>query len=1226
MGAVTVITCGDPLIMHDSVPCAISFRKVLALGLYLAVTAQPHSRAQLIALFWPDADEPHGQVNLRQVLLRLRQALGPDADAHVRSAGDLVSLDLGAGGSVDMTHLQAATAPQAALADQITALERYTGPFLAHLTLDDAPDFMDWAVAQRAHWENCYDLIAARAMQRLLDVGQATSAEALGQTWIARRPDCETAYRLLATAQATAGDVGGARLTLTTATRHWDELGLSLAPETLALGDRLRSLSSAEAAAPAKRLLTLPFVGRDEAFAQLRQALHDAALGNCGVALVQGEAGIGKSRLVDTFAQWAQVHGNDVAIGHAYEFSGRVPYQLFAELVRERLDREHAPDDLLEDSWLIELQRLAPDLHDRYPDLPLPTDDASAGARLLEAIAQVGIALSRRHSVVWVVEDLHWTDEATRDGLLYVLERWRAEHAPVLVVATLRSEELAGSAPLTRWADAAQRLGVMTTLMLSPWSAEVTQQALTSRFGEGASANPELCGWLFEQTQGNPLYLTHVLQALEEHGLVQWRQDTPRLKSGIETESLGEWLPESLRGVLLRRVRRLDAAVQYVISAAAVVGTRFREEVLAQVAGVDEEELVAALETAEQSLLIRADGPEYTFTHDKVAEAVYGVLALARRRLFHRRALRALELVTGGGVESPAELARHALAAEEWEEAVRYHEQAAEAAQQIGAHHDAVRYYEQVIRLLTTSLSQKTLFAKFSDEAKRRIYSSLGILYANLGEKQRARLLYEELLAEARTRRARWLEGQTLYMLGLHMRTYEGDLVAAQQLLEEARQIGQEQGDVPGLLRIETQLAFVAEFQGDFPRAWEYVQHVVQLARMSGDRLRLAQVLNDLSDVFKRRGDWEAATAACEQSLVLFASLVDEDTTQDHHTTTEEPTPLPFTPALAWTAFAPRIASLERQDPTKRDASTRRWAANALMGMGNARLHLGEGDVGRAAFRMGWQIFTEMNDRRYHVFYVLHKIFGWIEAGNYEQALRETQQIMEETATSVDRPLDLGSVRPHCALVDIFHVLFQPVGAREQLEQASALAYGRPVWERLLPATRWCTQLTLVGDWNAAAAAAREAQMLRNEAASPLTWFDFARYCETEALLRAGDRAQAEANAQRLGAQVGTNRRYRLIYLRMQALLARAAGDNAAAAQEFAKALSLAREMGLPGEEWQIAAELSASYSALGDVQRAQEAQTQSNAIIDDLAARFTDFAMRDHFVLAARLRQPALS
>jgi hypothetical protein len=165
----------------------------------------------------------------------------------------------------------------------------------------------------------------------------------------------------------------------------------------------------------------------------------------------------------------------------------------------------------------------------------------------------------------------------------------------------------------------------------------------------------------------------------------------------------------------------------------------------------------------------------------------------------------------------------------------------------------------------------------------------------------------------------------------------------------------------------------------------------------------------------------------------------------------------------------------------------------------------------------------------------------------------------------------------------------------------------------------------LAGDWNSAAAAAREAQALRDESPSPLTWFDFARYYETEALLRAGDHAQAEADVRRLGERVGTNRRYRVVYLRMRALLSRAAGDHTAA-RHLSDALSLAREMNLPGEEWQIAAELSASYSTLGDVQRAQEARTESETIIDDLAARFTDLTQRDHFAQAARSRRPALS
>ncbi len=1226
MGALTITTLGVPRVLHDGVPCRFPIRKVLALTLYLAVTGQPRTRAELIALLWPDADEAHGLLSLRQTLLRLRQALGSHADAHLRTTGDLVRLDLGSQGSVDVALLavaaamQATQTPSAQTEQRLAALRSYEGSFLAHPLIDDAPDFMAWVTGQRVHWDACFDRLAEHEMRRLIDDGQADEASAFGQTWMTRRPDSEPAYRLLATAQATAGDVAGAQLTLATAERRWAELGLDLSRETQAVRAHLAALPAVKSSPPSERVLRLPFVGRHEAFAELRRAYQRARDGTPGAVLVRGEAGLGKSRLLGTFARWARVQGADVAIGRAYELSGRLPYQSLMELLRERLARERAPDDLVEDSWLTELQRLVPDLRDRYPDLPLPVDDAAAGARLLEAVAQVGLSLARRRPLLWLVDDLQWADEATCDGLLYLMKRWHDAKAPAVVVCTLRGDEIAASPALETWIAAAQRATAVSEVTLQPLSAELTAEAVTTLFAR--SASDEVCAWLQETTQGNPLYLEHVLQALVARGAVRWQDDAPRLAPDVEVAALAGWLPDTLRGVLLRSVRRLDSAAQQTLAAAAVVGTRFGEALLVQVAGVDEDAVLDALDLAERRLLIRAEAGGYRFAHDKVAEAVYSDLTLARRRVFHRRALRALETA---GDASSVELARHALAAEDWEAAARHGQRAAEAAQQIGAHRDAVRSYEQVVRLLTTAPSQEALRPRFSDEARSELYTALGLLYANLGERERASALYEDLLAEARLRGARVLEGRALFMQGEHAHVYERDFAAAQRLLEESRHIAQEQGDVSGLLFTEIKLTSVAEFQGDFARAWEYAQHAVQLTRASGHRLRLAQGLNDLSDVFKRRGQWEAACAACEESLVLFASLADEDTPTGQDTTTQELPPYPFTAVLSWSAFFPQIAALARPKPTSSNTTARRWGANALMGMGNGRLHLGEGDIGRAALRMAWQIFTELNEQRFHLWYLLHKTLGWTEAGDYERALREAQQVMEATATAMDRPLDATDVRPYCAIADAFHALFQLDKAREPLEQALAFAPNKPGWNRLLPATRWCTQHSLAGNWAAAAAAAREAQALRDVAPSPLTWFDFARYFETEALLRAGDRARAEADARRLGEHIGANRRYRLVYLRMQALLDRDAGNHPAAITHLLEALGLATQMGLPGEEWQIAAELAAGYASIDDARHAAEARLRAERVVASLAARITDPSLREHFTQAALSRRPAL-
>jgi hypothetical protein len=293
--------------------------------------------------------------------------------------------------------------------------------------------------------------------------------------------------------------------------------------------------------------------------------------------------------------------------------------------------------------------------------------------------------------------------------------------------------------------------------------------------------------------------------------------------------------------------------------------------------------------------------------------------------------------------------------------------------------------------------------------------------------------------------------------------------------------------------------------------------------------------------------------------------------------------------------------------------------------MGNARLHLGEGEIGRAALLMGWQIFTDLNDQRFHHFYLLHWILGRTEAGDYESALREAQQILQTLGIAIIRPLDATDVRPYCALVDAHQALFQLADARAALEQASAFAPNKPIWERLLPATRWARQHALAGDWAAAHTAAVEAQALRDRMPSPLTWFDCARYYETEALLRAGDRARAEADVRRLGAHLGANRRYRLVYLRMQALLDREAGNHPASIGHLLEVLDLATQMDLPGEEWQIAAELSASYIDGGDAARAAEARQRADRVIAALAARISDRPLSERFTRAALAQLPAL-
>src|SRR5439155_14856098 len=131
------------------------------------------------------------------------------------------------------------------------------------------------------------------------------------------------------------------------------------------------SLAAAENRPPGE--LVAPLVGRAAAFTQLTGRYQLARQGQPQAVLAVGEAGIGKTRLAREFVAWARAQGAEVLSGQAFELGGRLPYQPLVVALRERLEAENVPEHLLEDLWLTELARLLPELRERYPDLPVPT-------------------------------------------------------------------------------------------------------------------------------------------------------------------------------------------------------------------------------------------------------------------------------------------------------------------------------------------------------------------------------------------------------------------------------------------------------------------------------------------------------------------------------------------------------------------------------------------------------------------------------------------------------------------------------------------------------------------------------------------------------------------------------------------------------------------------------------------------------------------------------------
>ncbi|MBE2318293.1 AAA family ATPase [Solirubrobacter sp. CPCC 204708] len=719
-------------------------------------------RDELIDALWPEGPPAAADSALSALLSKLRRALG---EGVLTGRGEL-RLRLEGSVSVDIESSRIAIAEaEAAMeaGDHALAAVRARDALLTDLQtfLPDAEG--GWAAEQRRELET----LRLRGLETLAEAGlraggrELGSAEQAARAAIAAAPFRESAHRLLMEVHEAAGNPAEAlRAFEELRSLLREELGTTPGPAAMTVFERvLRGeppptyrgpapvVASPVALEPAPWPAPLAaavdrhaLIGRRVELAFLERCWREGADGQRALVLLAGDAGIGKTRLAAELARTAHEDGAAVLYGR-FDEETLTPYQPVVEMLRGW--SAGAPLDALRDR----LGPRAAELAILLPEFGPPPADHVGGSgvsgaeadaqrfRFFDAVAALLGEIGSEAPVVLVFDDLQWADRPT----LQLLRHLVRSPAPrrVLFLGTYRESEISDRHPLHELIGDLRREGTLRRLELGGL-AELEVGELVAELAH-APASESFVHALAGETEGNPFFIEEVVRHV--------RETAGALSEEVTLEEAG--VPDGVREVTSRRLRRLSEPTHAVLLVASVIGREFDYDVLATVVDRPDDDLVEALEEAVEARVLREIGHvgRYGFTHGLVRATLYDSISQLRRARLHGRVGETLVSLRGGDLDPHlAMLAHHfaqAAPVERPDRAIDFALAAARRADRLLAWEEAAQHYRAALRA-------RELSGAVDDHVRAELLLALGASEERAGMESEARESFAAAIRVAR--------------------------------------------------------------------------------------------------------------------------------------------------------------------------------------------------------------------------------------------------------------------------------------------------------------------------------------------------------------------------------------------------------------------------------------------------------------------------------------------